>query len=404
MRRRLGGLTSARSRRVRPYRRSRRGDCAGRDPRVRGLGRIVRNEPGIEVHSHRARSRRRSHRGSEVENGPDCRDGSGTPRSERLDTGQRGRQARLRLRRDVHGRRPGTRGNEPEEDRQEAEAEPGRRRGVRGPRRQRRARHRLRHLERRLGRDRSRLVPRRLRRHLHAASRKRGRRASRRSTASSRSSRTALEQPLTTVSPDVHRRERRMAVAGRLAKAGEGVIVGVLDTGIWPEHPSFADPGIAHPGRLRTRVSSAALIRCSARRSPVTTSSSARTPRRRRTWPSTTRFRAKTATTRRISARHAMPKVTGRTPRRPRPAALSRNTTLLGVPRGAVSGMAPGAHVIMYRVCMRLGLLRLDSVSAVDQAILDGVDVLNFSISGASARTPIPWSSPSSRRTRRGSS
>ena len=35
---------------------------------------------------------------------------------------------------------------------------------------------------------------------------------------------------------------------GGSSKAGEGVIVGVLDTGVWPEHPSFADPGIAHPG------------------------------------------------------------------------------------------------------------------------------------------------------------
>src|SRR5204863_8197749 len=62
--------------------------------------------------------------------------------------------------------------------------------------------------------------------------------------------------------------------------------------------------------------------------------------------------------------------------------------TLLGVDQGASSGMAPGAHVIMYRVCLDQGCFQSDSVAAVDQAINDGVDIINFSISvGASAST-----------------
>ena len=55
---------------------------------------------------------------------------------------------------------------------------------------------------------------------------------------------------------------------------------------------------------------------------------------------------------------------------------------LYGVERGPVSGIAPGARVIMYRVCLAAGCFSSDSVAAVQQAILDGVDVINFSISG----------------------
>ena len=63
---------------------------------------------------------------------------------------------------------------------------------------------------------------------------------------------------------------------------------------------------------------------------------------------------------------------------------------MFGLPRGRVSGMAPGARLIAYRVCLSLGCYSSDSVSAIEQAVLDGVDVINFSISGGAD----PYSDP----------
>jgi subtilisin family serine protease len=69
---------------------------------------------------------------------------------------------------------------------------------------------------------------------------------------------------------------------------------------------------------------------------------------------------------------------------------------LYGVERGPISGMAPGARVIMYRVCLDEGCYSSDSVAAVQQAILDEVDVINFSISGGAN----PYSDAVSSRSR----
>ena len=54
---------------------------------------------------------------------------------------------------------------------------------------------------------------------------------------------------------------------------------------------------------------------------------------------------------------------------------------------GAISGMAPRARIAAYKVCWEEevgdgGCSSADSVAAIDQAVADGVDVINFSISG----------------------
>ncbi len=57
-----------------------------------------------------------------------------------------------------------------------------------------------------------------------------------------------------------------------------------------------------------------------------------------------------------------------------------------GIPVGSVSGMAPRARIAAYKVCWGRGTdggcFNSDSVAAIDRAVADGVDVLNFSISG----------------------
>ena len=56
---------------------------------------------------------------------------------------------------------------------------------------------------------------------------------------------------------------------------------------------------------------------------------------------------------------------------------------------GSISGIAPRARIAAYKVCwgiggtLNAGCFTTDSVAAIDQAVIDGVDVINFSISGS---------------------
>ena len=62
---------------------------------------------------------------------------------------------------------------------------------------------------------------------------------------------------------------------------------------------------------------------------------------------------------------------------------------------GAISGIAPRARIAAYKGCWETGAggscFNTDSVAAIDQAVADGVDVINFSVSGSrtSFRDPV---------------
>jgi subtilisin family serine protease len=199
----------------------------------------------------------------------------------------------------------------------------------------------------------------------------------------------ALRQLQTDATPQFVGATQVWPSLGGRHRAGEGVIVGVLDSGIWPNHPSFADPGISHPGGSYacefgdgTNPELGAPFACNDKligaHALVDTYM---------TFIGAAVGEFCDNDTGECSARDA----DGHGTHTASTAAGSpTDASIFGINRGSISGMAPGAHVIAYRVCLDLGCFETDSMAAVEQAIEDGVDVVNFSIGGGAS----PYSDP----------
>ena len=190
--------------------------------------------------------------------------------------------------------------------------------------------------------------------------------------------RDALRKPLTDSSPSFIGAGSVYPQLGGKPNAGKGMIFGVLDTGAWPEHPSFADQGNLPPPPGPARV-------CNFGDNPLT--------------PASDPF---VCTNKLIGGQPFLAAYLsdpGRAAMEPFHTARDSNghgthtasttagnvlatATVLGVNRGPINGIAPGAYVSVYKVCGILGCVDSDSAAAVGQAITDGVKVINFSISG----------------------
>lgn len=162
---------------------------------------------------------------------------------------------------------------------------------------------------------------------------------------------------------------------------GRGSIIGVLDTGVWPESPSFSDHGMPAPPRKWKGV-------CQEGQN----------------------FNASSCNRKLIGARFfikghhvANSKLSPETsPEYVSPRDSSGHGThtsstaggspvqmanVLGNGAGVAQGMAPGAHIAIYKVCWFNGCYSSDILAAMDVAIRDGVDVLSLSLGGF----PIPF-------------
>ncbi len=200
--------------------------------------------------------------------------------------------------------------------------------------------------------------------------------------------------------PDVLRQPHSVPLArsGRLGAAtgagadgrvppeidGRGVVIGVIDSGIWPEHPSFADDG-SHPAppiTLDGSERSACAFGNSAHNAADEPFDCNNKLIGARQMLDTYRAVLGVEIDEYDSARDD----DGHGTHTASIAAGNDGVTadVLGIPRGEISGVAPGAHIVAYKALGNRGGYTSDLAAAIDQAVADGVDVINYSIgSGA---------------------
>ncbi|KAL3499453.1 hypothetical protein ACH5RR_038546 [Cinchona calisaya] len=143
---------------------------------------------------------------------------------------------------------------------------------------------------------------------------------------------------------------------------GKGVIIGVLDTGIMPDHPSFSDEGMPPPPAK---------------------------------WKGRCEFNTSVCNKKLIGARffhvgngspmdeeghgtHTASTAAGN---------FVKGANVFGNANGTAVGMAPLAHLAIYKVCTTI-CPESDILAGMDTAIDDGVDILSISIQGGSASRP----------------
>jgi subtilisin family serine protease len=184
-----------------------------------------------------------------------------------------------------------------------------------------------------------------------------------------------LKQKQTDVSPDFLGLDGKKE-AWDTGYTGKGVVVGVIDSGIWPEHPSFADPGglPKHDIDVPCEFGNTAHEEDDAPFECTNKLIGARDMR--------ITYNAQIGPELYDSARDA----DGHGTHTASTAAgnMDVDAEIFGIDRGVVSGIAPEAGVIAYKGLGDLGGYGSDLAASIDQAVLDGVDVINYSIGSSS--------------------
>jgi subtilisin family serine protease len=182
------------------------------------------------------------------------------------------------------------------------------------------------------------------------------------------------------------------AQLGGVGSAGEDVIIGIVDGGIWPEHPSFSDrTGTNGNGTQDGKLSYQQIPGWHGRCVPGEEFNASNCNQKligaqyfNAGWGGNAGIDAQ------LPWEYNSPRDFGGHGTHTASTAGGNN----GVPAtgaasvfGSISGIAPRARIAAYKVCWETGAggscFTTDSVAAIDQAVADGVDVINFSISGS---------------------
>ncbi|TPW74671.1 S8 family serine peptidase [Schumannella soli] len=199
---------------------------------------------------------------------------------------------------------------------------------------------------------------------------------------------------------------------GGTDKAGQGVVVGVVDSGIAPENPSFAGKKLgATPGSEPWTAGGSILYK----KGDGGTYSGLCQPGK----DAAQQFTGQECNTKLVGARYY---VNGWTEARAGTPATGEyisprdgdghgshtsstaagnadvKASVSGRDYGTISGVAPAAKIAMYKACWSGpdpesqdddGCASSDLIAAIEQATRDGVDVINYSIGGGSATTTV---------------
>ncbi|XP_031110942.1 subtilisin-like protease SBT1.2 [Ipomoea triloba] len=160
------------------------------------------------------------------------------------------------------------------------------------------------------------------------------------------------------------------------SRFGRGTIIGLLDTGVWPESPSFDDAGMPPPPEKWKGV---------CQEGQGFNSSSCNRKLIGARFFSKGHVAASPSYSPHLVEEYISPRDShGHGTHTASTAAGSPVSTasVLGNAAGEARGMAPSAHVAIYKVCWYNGCYSSDILAAMDAAIVDGVDVLSLSLGG----------------------